>query len=50
MAAICKIVGQSIVEAGENGGETWSVSIQALALMTVLTLLPAFLLMMSAVC
>lgn len=36
------------VEAGENGGETWSLSIQALALMTVLTLLPAFLLMMTS--
>ncbi len=36
------------VEANGNGGETWSLSIQALALMTVLTLLPAFLLMMTS--
>ncbi|HID81271.1 MAG TPA: flagellar biosynthesis protein FliP [Chromatiales bacterium] len=37
-----------LVETGENGGETWSLSLQALALMTVLTLLPAFLLMMTS--
>lgn len=36
------------VETGENGGETWSLSLQALALMTVLTLLPSFLLMMTS--
>lgn len=36
------------VEASENGGEAWSLSIQALALMTVLTLLPTFLLMMTS--
>jgi flagellar biosynthetic protein FliP len=36
------------VETGNNGGETWSLSLQALALMTALTLLPAFLLMMTA--
>jgi len=36
------------VEAGENGTETWSLSLQALALMTVLTLLPAFLLLMTS--
>ncbi|OED37962.1 flagellar biosynthetic protein FliP [Chromatiales bacterium (ex Bugula neritina AB1)] len=33
---------------GEDGGQTWSVSIQVLALMTALTLLPSFLLMMTS--
>lgn len=33
---------------GENDTQTWSLSLQALALMTVLTLLPAFLLMMTS--
>ena len=33
---------------GQDGGQTWSVSIQVLALMTVLTLLPSFLLMMTS--
>jgi flagellar biosynthetic protein FliP len=32
----------------ENGGETWSMSLQILALMTALTLLPSALLMMTA--
>ncbi len=32
----------------EGGGQTWSVSIQVLALMTILTLLPSFLLMMTS--
>lgn len=36
------------VTATEGGGETYSLSIQALVLMTVLTLLPAFLLMMTS--
>lgn len=36
------------VETNAGGGETWSLSIQALALMTVLTLLPAVLLMMTS--
>lgn len=36
------------VEATGNGGETWSLSLQALVLMTALTLLPAFLLMMTS--
>lgn len=35
-------------QAAENGDETWSLSLQALALMTALTLLPAFLLMMTS--
>lgn len=37
-----------IVDATEGGGETWSLSLQALALMTVLTLLPAVLLLMTS--
>ncbi len=36
------------VQTGANGEETWSLSLQALALMTALTLLPAFLLMMTS--
>ena len=36
------------VQSGEGGSETWSLSLQALVLMTALTLLPAFLLMMTA--
>ncbi len=36
------------MQAGEDGIETWSLSLQALALMTALTLLPAFLLMMTS--
>ncbi len=36
------------VQPGENGEQTWSVSLQALALMTALTLLPAFLLLMTS--
>ncbi len=36
------------VETAANGGQTWSLKLQALALMTVLTLLPAMLLMMTA--
>lgn len=35
-------------QANANGGETYSLSLQALILMTVLTLLPAFLLMMTS--
>ncbi len=36
------------VEPGTDGTESWSLSVQALILMTVLTLLPAFLLMMTS--
>ncbi|MCB1754144.1 MAG: flagellar type III secretion system pore protein FliP [Gammaproteobacteria bacterium] len=36
------------MQPGQNGEETWSLSLQALALMTALTLLPAFLLMMTS--
>ena len=36
------------VHANGNGGQTWSLSIQLLALMTALTLLPAILLMMTS--
>lgn len=36
------------VQPGENGEQTWSLSLQALVLMTALTLLPAFLLMMTS--
>lgn len=36
------------IEPGADGTETWSLSVQALILMTVLTLLPAFLLMMTS--
>jgi flagellar biosynthetic protein FliP len=37
-----------IVNAAEGGGETWSLSLQALVLMTTLTLLPAMLLLMTS--
>ncbi|MCB1742881.1 MAG: flagellar type III secretion system pore protein FliP, partial [Gammaproteobacteria bacterium] len=37
-----------VVQAGENGGQSYSVTLQALVLMTVLTMLPAFLLMTTA--
>jgi flagellar biosynthetic protein FliP len=37
-----------IVDAAEGGGETWSLSLQALVLMTTLTLLPAMLLLMTS--
>ncbi|MFK7861389.1 MAG: flagellar type III secretion system pore protein FliP [Granulosicoccus sp.] len=37
-----------IVDSAEGGGQTWSLSLQALALMTTLTLLPAMLLMMTS--
>ena len=37
-----------IVETVDGGGETWSLSLQALALMTMLTLLPAMLLLMTS--
>lgn len=37
-----------IVNASEGGGETWSLSLQALVLMTTLTLLPAMLLLMTS--
>lgn len=37
-----------IIDASEGGGETWSLSLQALALMTMLTLLPAILLLMTS--
>jgi len=36
------------VHTGSDGGQTWSLSIQLLALMTALTLLPAILLMMTS--
>ena len=36
------------IEPGADGTESWSLSVQALILMTVLTLLPAFLLMMTS--
>ncbi len=36
------------VQASGEGGETWSLSLQALVLMTALSLLPAFLLMMTS--
>jgi flagellar biosynthetic protein FliP len=36
------------VQPGSNGGQTWSLSIQMLALMTALTVLPAILLMMTS--
>ena len=36
------------VQPGANGGQQWSLSIQMLALMTVLTVLPAILLMMTS--
>ena len=36
------------VQPGVDGEQTWSLSLQALALMTALTLLPAFLLMMTS--
>ncbi|KAB7627173.1 flagellar type III secretion system pore protein FliP [Alkalilimnicola sp. S0819] len=36
------------VQTGEDGAQTWSLSLQVLALMTVLTLLPAALLMMTS--
>lgn len=37
-----------IIDAAEGGGETWSLSLQALVLMTTLTLLPAMLLLMTS--
>lgn len=37
-----------IIDAAEGGGETWSLSLQALVLMTSLTLLPAMLLLMTS--
>lgn len=37
-----------IVDAAEGGGETWSLSLQALVLMTTLTLLPTMLLLMTS--
>ncbi|MFK7855401.1 MAG: flagellar type III secretion system pore protein FliP [Granulosicoccus sp.] len=37
-----------IVDAAEDGGETWSLSLQALVLMTTLTLLPTILLLMTS--
>jgi flagellar biosynthetic protein FliP len=37
-----------IVDTTEGGGQTWSLSLQALALMTTLTLLPAMLLLMTS--
>ncbi|MBX2882455.1 MAG: flagellar type III secretion system pore protein FliP [Granulosicoccus sp.] len=37
-----------IVDTSEDGGQTWSLSLQALALMTILTLLPAMLLLMTS--
>jgi len=37
-----------IVDATEGGGQTWSLSLQALVLMTTLTLLPAMLLLMTS--
>ena len=37
-----------IVDTAEGGGQTWSLSLQALALMTTLTLLPAMLLLMTS--
>jgi flagellar biosynthesis protein FliP len=37
-----------IVDTSEGGGETWSLSLQALVLMTTLTLLPAMLLLMTS--
>ncbi len=36
------------VSTGDDGSETWSLSLQALALMTLLTLLPAMLLLMTS--
>jgi flagellar biosynthetic protein FliP len=36
------------VEAGPNGGQTWSISLQVLALMTALSFLPAGLMMMTS--
>ena len=37
-----------VVDATEDGGQSWSLSLQALALMTTLTLLPAMLLLMTS--
>jgi len=37
-----------IVDTSEGGGQTWSLSLQALVLMTTLTLLPAMLLLMTS--
>lgn len=37
-----------IIDSTEDGGETWSLSLQALVLMTTLTLLPAMLLLMTS--
>ena len=37
-----------IVDGSEDGGETWSLSLQALVLMTTLTLLPTMLLLMTS--
>ena len=37
-----------IVDASADGGQTWSLSLQALALMTTLTLLPSMLLLMTS--
>lgn len=37
-----------IVDGGDDGAQTWSLSLQALVLMTTLTLLPAMLLMMTS--
>ena len=37
-----------IIDAAEGGGQTWSLSLQALVLMTTLTLLPAMLLLMTS--
>lgn len=37
-----------IVDAAKGGGQTWSLSLQALVLMTTLTLLPAMLLLMTS--
>lgn len=37
-----------IIDGTEDGGQTWSLSLQALALMTMLTLLPAILLLMTS--
>lgn len=37
-----------IVDTSQGGGQTWSLSLQALALMTTLTLLPAMLLLMTS--
>lgn len=37
-----------VVDTSDNGGQTWSLSLQALVLMTTLTLLPAMLLLMTS--